>query len=107
MASWFVDASAPRFKGPPSEAPRGLVRPPQVLQDRVAQDRAKHGPMYGPEYAKLILDDWTLAYYFEGQDVAYRSVPEGVEVLAVGSEIEDFLRTTTPEQRVGVHTKIP
>src|SRR5207244_3599594 len=83
MSFSFCDVNAPRFRGPASELPRGLVLPPPELRDRVAQDQARGLPGFTDVYAKLILDDWTLAYYYEGTHVAYRSVEQGVEVLAV------------------------
>jgi hypothetical protein len=55
--------------------------------DEVAAERAQFPPqVYTDPYAKSVLDERTLAYYLAGQDVAYRSVPNGVEVLAVGAE---------------------
>ena len=48
-------------------------------------------------------DDWTLRYYYEGETVACRSTPEGVEVLAVGpEEVRRFFEETPPENRQGV-----
>ncbi len=105
------DANAPRWSGwgcsRPEEMPHGLVTPPPEIAAQVAKDRAESSPeIYNDDYAKLTLDDWTLAYYYEGWDVAYRSVPEGVEVMAVGlEEIGKYLRTVPPEQRQGVEIK--
>lgn len=108
MSSQFIDPSAPRFEGPPEQLPRGLLRPPPEVREQVAQERARHQPYYNDAYAKRALDDLTLAYYYAGLDVAYRSTDEGVEVLAVGAqEIGDYLRTTPPEQRPGVQIKQP
>jgi hypothetical protein len=111
MAGTFFDANAPRFDPTGlrrlQELPHGLVRPPAEVVAQVARDRARFtSEVYDDAYAKRTLDDWTLAYYYEGLDVAYRSVPEGVEVLAVGlDEISAYLRTTPPEQRPGVKVK--
>jgi hypothetical protein len=42
----------------------------------------------------MFLNDWTVHWYFDGpgQEVLYRSTPEGPEVVAVGS---DEIRTLT------------
>lgn len=100
MPRTFVDSShQPPGAGDPAQLPRGLVRPPQFVLDRVAAEKARHGPYYNEEQVKRTLDDWTLAYYYEDLNVAYRSVPEGVEVLAVGfEEVGDFVRNATAEQ---------
>jgi hypothetical protein len=111
MPGTFFDANAPRFDPTglrrPEDLPHGLVPPPAEIVAQVARDRARFAPeVYDDAYAKRTLDDWTLAYYFEGLDVAYRSLPEGVEVLAVGlDEVSAYLRTTPPEQRLGVKVK--
>jgi hypothetical protein len=96
----FTDTThQPPGAGDPARLPRGLVRPPQFIADRVAAEKARHAPYFNDEQAKRTLDDWTLAYYYEDLNVAYRSVPEGVEVLAVGDEeVGEFLRTATAEQ---------
>src|SRR6185312_9410777 len=86
MAVIFSDTNAPRFRDSFSELPHGLVVPPPECIERVAQEQARGLPGFTDEYAKLILDDWTLVYYYEGIDVAYRSVERGVEVLAIGAE---------------------
>src|SRR5277367_5157007 len=107
MAVIFSDTNAPRFQGAFSELPRGLVVPPPVLVERVAQDQAKGLPGFTDEYAKMILDDWTLVYYYEGMHVAYRSVEQGVEVFAVGEELGPYLENTPKELRPGVIIKQP
>ncbi len=108
MPSEFFDPNAPRFHGTAQEAPRGLVRPPPEIAAWVAEEQTRRQPYYTDAYAKLILDDLTLAYYYEGVNVAYRSVPEGVEVLAVGDdEIARFERNTPPEQREDVEIDTP
>jgi hypothetical protein len=108
MSSSFIDSNAPRYPGPASELPRGLVVPPPEIRERITQEKAHHQPYFTDEYAKLILDDWTLAYYYEGMDVAYRSVEQGVEVVAIGAEeIGKFLGNTPEELRQGVKIKQP
>jgi hypothetical protein len=100
MANQFTGQSPGRFNGSGAQRPRRVVRPPQELVEQVAQDRAKFPPkLYDDSYAKRVLDDWTLAYYFEGINVAYRSVPEGVEVLAIGDdEIGEFVKGKSQEE---------
>ena len=107
MAVIFSDTDAPRFRGSFSELPRGLIVPPPVLVERVALEQAKGLPGFTDGYAKIILNDWTLAYYYEGIHVAYRSVEQGVEVFAVGDEIGPYLRNTPKELRPGVIIKQP
>ena len=52
---------------------------------------------YSDDYAKLTCYDWTLRYYYEGEEVACRGTPEGVEVLAVGpEEVGRFYQDTLP-----------
>jgi hypothetical protein len=56
----------------------------------------------------LTRDDWTLRYYYEGEMVACRSTPEGVEVLAVGpEEVGRFFDETPPEAQQGVMIQHP
>jgi len=56
----------------------------------------------------LTRDDWTLRYYYEGEMVACRSRPEGVEVLAVGpEEVRRFYQETPAENRQSVMIQHP
>ena len=53
------------------------------------------------EYRKLLTDHWTLDYWFQGWEIAYRSTQEGVEVLAVGlPEVAALLKKSTPEEKL-------
>jgi hypothetical protein len=85
------------------------VPPPAEVVAQVARDRARFDPeIYDDAYAKRILDDWTLAYYYEGLDVAYPSVPEGVEVLAVGlEEIGQFVKDKSQDELLTFTIKLP
>jgi hypothetical protein len=108
MASNFVDQNAPRFNGTLAQLPLGLVPPPKEILEHVTNEKTRLQPFYTDEYAKRILDDMTLAFYYEGNNVAYRSVEQGVEVLAVGfPEVGEFLKNTPPEKRAGVIIKQP
>jgi hypothetical protein len=81
--------------------------PPEIA-DEVAREQAAHQPDYTNDYAKLTRDDWTLRYYYEGDTVACRSTPEGVEVLAAGwEEVGRFFEETPPENRQGVMIRDP
>jgi hypothetical protein len=106
MPSDFIDLTAPRFDRDralrPQDLPHGIVVPPPELVEQVARERAKHPPeSYDDAYAKLTLDDWTLTYYYDGYYVAYRSVPEGIEVLAVDlEEIGEFIKGKSQEERL-------
>jgi hypothetical protein len=74
----------------------------------VSREQAAQQPSYTDDYAKLTRDDWTLRYYYEGEEVACRSAPEGVEVLAVGpEEVRRFFQDTPPEKRQGVMIRNP
>jgi hypothetical protein len=113
MPGTFSDANAPRFDPTglrrPEDLPHGLVRPPAEILAQVARERARFAPeIYDDAYAKRTLDDWTLAYYFEGLDVAYRSVPEGVEVLAVGlDEIGQLVKDKSQDELLTFTIKQP
>src|SRR5690242_13963491 len=113
MPGTFFDPSTPRHNGTgldrPQDLPHGLVRPPSEIVAQVAKDRAKFPPeIYDDTYAKRILDDWTLGYYYMGFDVAYRSVPDGVEVLAVGvEEIGELVKGKTQEELLTFIIKEP
>ena len=87
MPNHFIDLDTPRAQLPVDQLPRGPVRFPQRILDQVTKDRAKFAPeIYTEAYARATLENQTLAYYYEGLPVAYRSVADGVEVLAVGWE---------------------
>jgi hypothetical protein len=113
MPVTFNDANAPRFNGTsvrrPQDPPRGMVTPPPEIVAQVAKERAKFpAAIYTDAYAKRILDDRTLAYYYEGLDVAYRSVSQGVEVLAIGvEEIGQLVKGKTPEELLTFTIKEP
>jgi hypothetical protein len=102
MFARIVDENIPRYRGSLPK-PRGLLPVPAEIAEEVSRDQAAHQPYYTDDYAKSMRDDWTLTYYYEGEMVAYRRTPDGVEVLAVGpEEVGQFLRNTPSEQRAGV-----
>jgi hypothetical protein len=98
MPSRFIDVEAPRYNGPPPK-PRGLLPVPLEVAVAVAQEQARHQRYYTDDYAKSVRDNETLTYYYEGETVAYRSTPEGVEVLAVGlDEIKELMGRLTQDE---------
>ena len=111
MPNTIVDIANPHSTGVaprnPADLPHGIVKPPEEILAQLSKERAKFSlEIFTDSYAKAILDDWTLAYYYEGLDVAYRSVAGGVEVLAVDlDEIGDLLKAIRPDQRSGVQIK--
>jgi hypothetical protein len=88
--------------------PHGLVVPPRQLLEKIAEEKTRLAEYFTPEFEKRTIDHWTLAYYFEGLLVAYKSVPQGVEVMAVGAdEIAEYYRRTPPKQRQAVQLGQP
>jgi hypothetical protein len=97
MASNFIDLNAPAHNGSlptnPAELPHGLVPPPPEVLEWVAQEEARFPFPWADEARKRITEDWTLQYYYEGRDVAYRRTEKGLEVLAVGlDEIAELIK---------------
>jgi hypothetical protein len=80
----FADLTTPRFQLTFEELPRGFVPFPQRILDGVEQQQQKWGIRFTPEQLREQLENETLAYYYLGYPVAYRSVPGGLEVLGVG-----------------------
>ena len=102
MLDRIIDETNPRYSGPLPK-PRGLLPVPPEITDELSRVQAAHQLGFSADYAKSTLDDWTLRYYYEGEEVACRSTPEGVEVLAVGpEEVRQFYEGTPPEKRQGV-----
>jgi hypothetical protein len=102
MYDRIIDETNPRYCGPLPK-PRGLLPVPPEIAEEIARDQASFQPKYSDDYAKLTRDDWTLRYYYEGEMVACRSTPEGIEVLAVGGEeVGRFFEETPKENRPGV-----
>ena len=107
MFGQIIDESNPRYCGPLPK-PRGLLPVPPEIAEQVSREQASEQPYYTDDYAKLTRDDWTLTYYYEGETVASRSTPEGVEVLAVGpEEVRRFFEETPDEAQQGVEIRHP
>jgi len=99
----LVDLNNPRHD-PSLPRPRGLLPVPREVEEAVASSEARitreHGFIIAPEARKRMRDDWTLQYYYDGQYVASRRTPEGVEVLAVGwDEAHKYREDHPPETR--------
>jgi hypothetical protein len=107
MYAQITDESNPRYRGPLPK-PRGLLPVPPEIAEQISRDQAAHQPNYTDDYAKLTRDDWTLRYYYEGEMVASRSTPAGVEVLAVGwEEVSRFFQQTPDAEQQGVMIRHP
>lgn len=84
----------------PQDLPHGLLTPPPLVAAIVAREEAKFPPeIFTPPAKERLMVDLTLQYYFEepGYAVAYRSTPQGPEVLAVDWEEIAVLRRGLPE----------
>jgi hypothetical protein len=105
MSSEFIDLTAPalHMKGP---KPRGLLPVPALVEEIVAKQKNLSHPCFDEKAEKQMRDDFTLQYYYEWDTVACRITPQGVEVLAVGTEeIGVLLKEIPPELRPGVVVK--
>jgi hypothetical protein len=83
----FVDPASPRYHLPFEQLPRGVVKfPPQVVE-AVSLERGKFAPgVFTEDYARKSLEQHTLTWYYAGLPVAYKPLPDGIEVLGVGWE---------------------
>lgn len=84
--------------------PLGVLPVPAEVNTIIAKEKArlwndKH-IVPTPEALERMTDLFTLQYYYEGFDVAYRRASQGVEVLAVGhNDIGSLLRGMDKEAR--------
>jgi hypothetical protein len=102
MLDRIIDEAAPSYRGSLPK-PRGLLPVPPEIAEEVARDQVTHQPNFSDQYAKSTRDDWTLRYYYEGEMVACRATPEGIEVLAAGpGEVGRFFDETPSEDQQGV-----
>jgi hypothetical protein len=96
MASDLIDLTIPAHD-PNFPKPRGLLPVPPEVADSVARSDAsllrERGIQVTPEARQRSLDYQTLNWYYDNSLVLYRRTPQGIEVLAVGSdEISEFLK---------------
>lgn len=81
----FVDPDSPRSRLAVEQLPRGAVRFPAHVVDALEKAKAGFSPeIFTEEYERRSLECQTLAWYYAGLPVAYKSLPDGIEVLAVG-----------------------
>ncbi|HMF16337.1 MAG TPA: hypothetical protein VKE98_03980 [Gemmataceae bacterium] len=99
----FVDPSSPRHQLSFEQLPRGIVKFPPHIVDAVGKEKTKFGPeIFSEEYARKTLEQHTLNWFYEGLPVAYKSLPEGIEVLGVGWEETAKYWPTSPDPDVKV-----
>jgi hypothetical protein len=106
LIDWTLPAHDPTFV-----KPRGLLPVPPEVAEWVARDEAecirKHGTGFSPEARQWKLDNEILNWYYDGSYIAYRRTPQGVEVLAVGSdEIHQYLAEHPDATLEGVSVKV-
>ena len=95
----FSDPHSPRHQLRFEELPRGFVPFPQHISEGIARQQEQWG--YGDDYARDSLERHTLAWYYEGLPVAYRTATGGIEILALGfAEVAAYERQ--PESGVKV-----
>jgi hypothetical protein len=87
--------------------PRGLLPVPGEVKVIIAKEEARllkeHCIVPTPEARQRMIDSFTLQYYFDGIDIAYRRTTQGVEVVAVGlEEVGELIRTRPQDQRADV-----
>jgi hypothetical protein len=76
----FIEANSPRHQLRVEDLPRGVVRFPEHIVRGIADHH------YAEDYARKSLVRNTLIWFYEGLPVAYRELPDGLEVLALGWE---------------------
>ena len=115
MPSQFIDLNAPSLQGKqpktPKDLPHGVIKPPELVLEIVAKEKAKFSPkVFVPEGERRLISDLTLQYYFDylGYEVLYRETPEGPEVLAVGfEEVMAYTKNMPLEVRLKLKTWVP
>jgi hypothetical protein len=97
----FADLATPRYQLPFEQLPRGIVPFPQRVIEGLERLQEKAGKRFSKEYVRQSLERHTLIYYYEGYPVAYRPVPEGLEVLGVGyNEVAPYWKARDGDIRV-------
>ena len=86
MPSTFTDPNSPRQRLGFDDLPRGIVKFPTFMLDHMEKEQVRLGQRFTSEYARHNLEQQTLSWYYDGLPVAYRPVPDGIEVLALGWE---------------------
>lgn len=106
MASDLIDMTLPAHD-PNFPKPRGLLPVPPEVAESVARREAyllrEKGIQITPEARQHSLDHATMNWYFDNSEVVYRRTPEGIEILAAGSEeVSRYIRENPPGTRQGV-----
>ena len=83
----FIDQKSPRFQLPFEQLPRGIIKFPPHIVESIRRDQVKFGQeLFTEHYARKSLEYQTLTWFYEGLPVAYKPLPDGIEVLGVGWE---------------------
>jgi hypothetical protein len=99
----FIDPDSPRYQLSFEHLPRGVVKFPPHIRDAIGRERAKFAPeVFTEEYARKTLERHTLTWYYAGLPVAYKPLPDGIEVLGVGWEETARFWPTSPDAAVKV-----
>jgi hypothetical protein len=106
LIDWTIPAHDPNFP-----KPRGLLPVPPEVAESVARSEARllreKGIQITSEARRRDLEYLTLNWYFDNTEVAYRRTPQGIEVLAVGSEeVSQFRRDHPLETRRDVVIRV-
>jgi hypothetical protein len=110
MASDLIDLTLPAHD-PSFPKPRGLLPVPPEVAESVARLEAQIlrelGAPMTPEARQRELEYGTTNWYFDNTEIAYRRTPQGIEVMAVGSEeVSQFLKDHPLETRRGVVIRV-
>lgn len=110
MASDLIDWTLPAHD-PSFPKPRGLLPvPPEVaesLATREADLFRERGIRITTEARQRALEYAMTNWYFDNTEIAYRRTPDGIDVLAVGSEeVSRFVRDHPLETRRDVVIRV-
>lgn len=87
----LIDPNSPRYQLPFEELPRGIVKFPECIIEGLEREQARMGMRFAEDYLRDSLEWNTLVHYYQDYHVAYRSLPDGIEVLGVGyDEIKSY-----------------
>jgi hypothetical protein len=101
MPSTFADPSTPRYQLPFEQLPRGLVPFPERVVEALANEQTRLGHRFSDEQVRDQLERQTLVYYYQDYPVAYRSVPDGIEVVGVGfAEVARYWQSPASDVKV-------
>jgi len=99
----FIDPNSPRYQVSFEQLPRGVVKFPPHIVDGIAHERARIAPeIFTEEYARKSLEYQTLIWYYAGLPVAYKPLPDGIEVLGVGWQETANYWPSSPDPEVKV-----